>query len=53
VLVSDFDLSGGTIVLFAKEDGTFKVSRTSTPDVAATTDVISIQQYLMQRRIHL
>jgi hypothetical protein len=32
VLVSDFDLStGGTIVLFAKEDGTFKeVSRTST-----------------------
>jgi hypothetical protein len=26
VLVSDFDLStGGTIVLFAKEDGTFKV----------------------------
>jgi hypothetical protein len=25
VLVSDFDLStGGTIVLFAKEDGTFK-----------------------------
>lgn len=41
VLVSDFDLStGGTIVLFAKEDGTFKeVSRTSTPDVAATTDI--------------
>jgi hypothetical protein len=39
VLVSDFDLStGGTIVLFAKEDGTFKeVSRTSTQ--YATTDV--------------
>jgi hypothetical protein len=53
VLVSDFDLStGGTIVLFAKEDGTFKevvelVLR------YVTTDVISIQQYLMQRRIHL
>jgi hypothetical protein len=40
-LVSNFDLStGGTIVLFAKEDGTFKeLSRTSLPDVAATTDI--------------
>lgn len=40
-LVSNFDLStGGTIVLFAKEDGTFKeLSRTETPEVAATTDI--------------
>jgi hypothetical protein len=40
-LVSNFDLStGGTIVLFAKEDGTFKeLSRTIVPDVAATTDI--------------
>ena len=40
-LVSNFDLStGGTIVLFAKEDGTFKeLSRTVAPDVAATTDI--------------
>lgn len=40
-LASNFDLStGGTIVLFAKEDGTFKeLSRTTGPDVAATTDI--------------
>jgi hypothetical protein len=40
-LTANFDLStGGTIVLFAKEDGTFKeLSRTSAPDVAATTDI--------------
>lgn len=40
-LDSNFDLSlGGTIVLFAKEDGTFKeLSRTSAPDVATTTDI--------------
>jgi hypothetical protein len=40
-LTSNFDLStGGTIVLFAKEDGTFKeLSRTEVPDVAATTDI--------------
>jgi hypothetical protein len=40
-LASNFDLStGGTIVLFAKEDGTFKeLSRTDLPDVAATTDI--------------
>jgi hypothetical protein len=40
-LASNFDLSsGGTIVLFAKEDGTFKeLSRTTTPEVATTTDV--------------
>jgi hypothetical protein len=40
-LVSNFDLSlGGTIVLFANEDGTFKeLSRTTAPEVATTTDV--------------
>jgi hypothetical protein len=40
-LASNFDLSlGGTIVLFAKEDGTFKeLSRTDAPAVATTTDV--------------
>lgn len=40
-LASNFDLSsGGTIILFAKEDGTFKeLSRTTAPAVAATTDV--------------
>lgn len=40
-LESNFDLSlGGTIVLFAKEDGTFKeLSRTVAPDVATTTDI--------------
>jgi hypothetical protein len=40
-LASNFDLSsGGTIVLFAKEDGSFKeLSRTDTPEVAATTDI--------------
>jgi hypothetical protein len=40
-LASNFDLSlGGTIVLFAKEDGTFKeLSRTEVPDVATTTDI--------------
>ena len=41
LLDSDFDLSlGGTIVLFAKEDGTFKeLSRTVAPEVATTTDI--------------
>lgn len=40
-LASNFDLAlGGTIILFANEDGSFKeLSRTSAPDVAATTDV--------------
>jgi hypothetical protein len=40
-LTENFDLSlGGTIVLFAKEDGTFKeLSRTTAPEVAATTDI--------------
>jgi len=40
-LASNFDLSsGGTIVLFAKEDGSFKeLSRTDTPEVSATTDI--------------
>lgn len=40
-LASNFDLStGATIILFAKEDGTFKeLSRTTGPDVAATTDI--------------
>ena len=40
-LASNFDLaSGGTIVLFAKEDGTFKeLSRTTAPAVAVSTDV--------------
>jgi hypothetical protein len=40
-LASNFDLSlGGTIVLFAKEDGTFKeLSRTTAPEVATTTDI--------------
>lgn len=40
-LASNFDLSsGGTIVLFAKEDGTFKeLSRTTAPAVATSTDV--------------
>lgn len=40
-LASNFDLSlGGTIVLFANADGTFKeLSRTSTPPVATTTDI--------------
>ncbi|OYX86795.1 MAG: hypothetical protein B7Y83_00205 [Flavobacteriales bacterium 32-34-25] len=40
-LVSNFDLStGGTIVLFVKDDGTFKeISRTTAPEVAATTDI--------------
>ena len=40
-LDSNFDLSlGGTIVLFAKEDGTFKeLSRTTAPEVATTTDI--------------
>lgn len=41
LLASNFDLaSGGTIVLFAQEDGKFKeLSRTSAPDVATTTDI--------------
>lgn len=41
LLASDFDLSlGGTIVLFAQEDGKFKeLSRTSAPAVATTTDI--------------
>lgn len=41
LLASDFNLAlGGTIVLFAQEDGKFKeLSRTSVPDVAATTDI--------------
>lgn len=40
-LTSNFDLStGGTIILFVKPDGTFKeLSRTTTPEVAATTDL--------------
>ena len=40
-LASNFDLSlGGTIILFANEDGTFKeLSRTTAPEVATTTDV--------------
>jgi len=40
-LASNFDLSsGGTIILFANEDGTFKeLSRTTAPEVAATTDI--------------
>jgi hypothetical protein len=41
LLASNFDLSlGGTIVLFAQEDGKFKeLSRTVAPDVATTTDI--------------
>lgn len=41
LLASDFNLAnGGTIVLFAQEDGKFKeLSRTSAPEVVATTDV--------------
>ncbi|MDR6844505.1 hypothetical protein [Flavobacterium granuli] len=41
LLASDFNLAlGGTIVLFAQEDGKFKeLSRTIIPDVAATTDI--------------
>jgi len=40
-LASNFDLSlGGTIVLFANVDGTFKeLSRTTAPEVVATTDI--------------
>jgi hypothetical protein len=40
-LTANFDLSlGGTIVLFANADGTFKeLSRTSVPEVATTTDI--------------
>jgi len=40
-LASNFDLSlGGTIVLFANADGTFKeLSRTTAPEVVATTDI--------------
>lgn len=40
-LASNFDLSlGGTIILYANADGTFKeLSRTTTPEVATTTDV--------------
>ena len=40
-LASNFDLSlGGTIVLFANEDGTFKeLSRTTAPEVATSTDI--------------
>jgi hypothetical protein len=40
-LVSNFDLSlGGTIVLFAQANGTLtELSRTSTPDVAVSTDI--------------
>jgi hypothetical protein len=46
-LVSDFDLStGGTIVLFAKEDGTFKVGVELVLQMLLR--MISIQQYLMQ-----
>jgi hypothetical protein len=41
LLASNFDLaSGGTIILFAQEDGKFKeLSRTSAPAVATTTDI--------------
>lgn len=41
LLASDFDLStGGTIVLFAQEDGKFKeLSRTSTADLTVSTDI--------------
>lgn len=40
-LTADFDLSlGGTIVLFVNADGSFKeLSRTTAPEVAATTDI--------------
>lgn len=41
LLASDFDLqSGGTLVLFAQEDGKFKeLSRSNAPQNAATTDI--------------
>lgn len=41
LLGTDFDLStGGTLVLFAQQDGKFKeLSRTTEPEVAATTDI--------------
>jgi hypothetical protein len=41
LLASDFSLlTGGTLVLFAQEDGKFKeISRTTEPEVAATTDI--------------
>jgi hypothetical protein len=41
LLASDFSLaSGGTIVLYVQSDGKFKeLSRTTAPEVAATTDV--------------